>query len=73
MSCVLGGSRLNNCGAYGETDYLSKSMVRDPVSVPDFFATVCVAIQIEPSKYPNVGDRPVPVPDNGETIKKLFS
>ena len=72
MTCVLAGGGLNHCGAYGETDELSKTIVNDPVSVPDFFATVCAAMGVDPSKYLYDGDRPVPITDNGKPIGKLF-
>ena len=73
MTCVLSGGGLNHCGAYGETDGLSKTIVKDPVSVADFFATVCAAMQIDSGKYLYDGDRPVPITDNGNPIKQLFS
>ncbi|MEW4451272.1 DUF1501 domain-containing protein, partial [Bremerella sp. JC817] len=40
FTCVLAGGGLNHCGAYGVTDELSKKIVENPVSVPDFFATI---------------------------------
>jgi hypothetical protein len=73
MTCVLAGGGLNHCGAYGQTDEISKKIVINPVSVPDFFATVCAAMQIDPGKYLYDGDRPVPITDNGNPIKQLFS
>lgn len=73
MTCVLAGGGLNHCGAYGQTDEISKKIVKNPVSVPDFFATVCAAMQIDPGKYLYDGDRPVPITDNGNPIKQLFS
>jgi len=73
MTCVLAGGGLNHCGAYGETDELSKKIVKDPVSVPDFFATVCAAMGVNASKYLYDGDRPVPITDNGNPINKLFT
>ena len=73
MTCVLAGGGLNHCGAYGQTDEISKKIVENPVSVPDFFATVCAAMQIDSGKYLYDGDRPVPITDNGNTIKQLFS
>ncbi|WP_144057832.1 DUF1501 domain-containing protein, partial [Novipirellula maiorica] len=72
FSCVLAGGGLNHCGAYGETDELSKKIVSDPVSVPDFFATICASVGIDYGKYLYDGDRPVPVTDNGKPIAKLF-
>ena len=73
FSCVLAGGGLNHCGAYGETDELSKKIVKDAVSVPDFFATIHAAMGIDPSKYLYDGDRPVPITDNGVPIAKLFA
>ncbi|MCA9036201.1 MAG: DUF1501 domain-containing protein [Planctomycetaceae bacterium] len=73
FTCVLAGGGLRHCGAYGETDELSKKIVSDPVSVPDFFATICAAAGIDPSRYLYDGDRPVPVTDNGIPVAKLFS
>jgi hypothetical protein len=73
MTCVLAGGGLNHCGAYGRTDEISKKIIENPVSVPDFFATVCAAMQIDSGKYLYDGDRPVPITDNGNPIKQLFS
>jgi hypothetical protein len=73
MTCVLAGGGLNHCGAYGQTDEISKKIIENPVSVPDFFATVCAAMQIDSGKYLYDGDRPVPITDNGNPIKQLFS
>ena len=73
MTCVLAGGGLNHCGAYGQTDQLSKKIVEDPVSVPDFFATIFASMQINSGKYLYDGDRPVPITDNGNPIKQLFS
>jgi hypothetical protein len=72
FACVLAGGGLHHCGAYGETDELSKKIVSNPVSVPDFFATLCAALQIDPSKNLYDGDRPVPITDGGKPIAKLF-
>jgi hypothetical protein len=73
FSCVLAGGGLKHCGAFGETDELSKRIVKDPVSVPDFFATIHASLGIDPAKYLYDGDRPVPITDNGRPIAQLFS
>ena len=73
MTCVLAGGGLNHCGASGETDELSKTIVKDPVSVPYFFATVCAVMGVDAGKYLYDGDRPVPITDNGNPINKLFT
>lgn len=72
FTCVLAGGGLKHCGAYGETDELSKKIVRDPVSVPDFFATIHAAVGVDYRKNLYDGDRPVPVTDNGQPIAALF-
>jgi len=73
FSSVLAGGGLNHLGAYGVTDELSKKIVSDPVSIPDFFATVCCALQVDHAKNLYDGDRPVPITDQGQPIGKLFS
>ncbi len=73
FTCVLAGGGLKHMGAYGVTDELSKNVVADPVSVPDFFATICAAVGIDYTKSLYDGDRPVPITDNGRQISKLFA
>jgi hypothetical protein len=73
FSCVLAGGGLKHRGAYGETDELSKKIVSNPVSVPDFIATILAAVQVDYSKNLYDGDRPIPVTDNGSPIKELFA
>ena len=73
FSCVLAGGGLNHYGAWGQTDELSKTIVRDPVSVPDFFATICAALGVDYRKYLYDGDRPVPITDRGNPISALFA
>lgn len=72
FTCVLAGGGLKHRGAFGETDELSKSIVADPVSVPDFFATIHAALGTDPSTQLYDGDRPVPLTDNGQPIAALF-
>jgi uncharacterized protein (DUF1501 family) len=72
FTCVLAGGGLKHCGAYGETDELAKKIVRDPVSVPDFFATIHAAVGVDYAKHLYDGDRPVPITDNGKPIAALF-
>ena len=73
FSCVLAGGGLQHCGAYGETDELSKKIVADPVSVADLFATIHAAVGIDYGKNLYDGDRPVPITDRGQPIAKLFA
>lgn len=73
FTCVLAGGGLKHCGAFGETDELSKRITSDPVSVPDFFATICASTNVDYAKYLYDGDRPVPITDNGNPIAQLFT
>lgn len=73
FSVALAGGGLNHCGAYGETDELSKTVLRDPVSVPDLHATIHHALGIDPSKELFDGDRPVPITDRGQPLANLFT
>src|SRR5690606_31058754 len=70
--CVLAGGGLAQRGAWGETDELSRKIVADPVSVPDFFATICAAVGVDYTKNLFAGDRPVPITDMGQPISALF-
>ncbi|MCA8989385.1 MAG: DUF1501 domain-containing protein [Planctomycetaceae bacterium] len=73
FSCVLAGGGLRHCGAWGETDEVAKKIVSNPVSVPDFFATVCAAVGVDYTRNLYDGDRPVPITDMGQPISSLFS
>ena len=73
FSTVLAGGGLNHCGAWGETDELSKMPVNHPVSIPDFHATIHQALGIDPHKELFDGDRPVPITDGGKPVPSLFS
>lgn len=73
FACVLAGGGLNHQGAYGVTDELGKRIVSDPVSVPDFFATIHAAMGIDYSRYLYDGDRPVPITDNARHLNKLLT
>ncbi len=73
FTCVLAGGGLSHRGAWGETDELAKRIVSDPVSVPDFFATICAAVGVDYGKNLYDGDRPVPITDGGQPIRQLFT
>jgi hypothetical protein len=72
FSLVLAGGGLNHCGAYGVTDDLAKKVVENPVSIPDFHATIHAAMGIDPGKELMDGSRPVPITDGGKPIAALF-
>ena len=72
FSLVLAGGGLKHRGAYGTTDDMAKTIVKDAVSVPDFHATVHAALGIDPAKELYDGSRPVPITDGGKPIAALF-
>lgn len=72
FSMVLAGGGLRHCGAYGVTDELSKKVVENPVSIPDFHATMHAALGIHPHMELFDGSRPVPITDFGTPVAELF-
>jgi hypothetical protein len=73
FSLVLAGGGLHHCGAYGTTSELGHHIVENPVSVPDFHATIYAAMGIDPGKELHEAGRPVPITDGGKPIAALFA
>lgn len=73
FSMVLAGGGLKHCGAYGVTDELAKKPLENPVSLPDFHATIHCALGIDPGKELMDGSRPVPITDGGAPVAALFA
>lgn len=72
FSLLLAGGGLKHQGAYGVTDELSKKIVENPVSIPDFHATIHAAMGIDTNKELFDGSRPVPITDGGKPITEMF-
>lgn len=72
-SMVLAGGGLKNGLTIGTTDELAMKIVDRPVSIPDFHATICWSLGIDPHKELYAGDRPVPITDGGKPIAELFA
>ena len=72
FSMVLAGGGLRNGVTIGETDELGMKTLSQPVSVPDFHATIACALGIDPAETLYDGDRPVPLTDHGQPIRELF-
>jgi hypothetical protein len=70
---VLFGGGLKTGQVIGETDELAKLPLGDPISLPDWHATIHAAMGIDPSAELYAGDRPVPITDHGKPIAKVFS
>jgi hypothetical protein len=73
FSSVLAGGGLRCGRVIGETDELGKKLVKQPVSIPDFHATIHSALGINPNKNLYADDRPVPITDQGVAIRELFA
>jgi len=72
FTVVLAGGGLRHRGAYGVSDPLAMKAQQDPVSVPDLFATILAAMQIDPKQNLYDGDRPVPITDGGRAVTALL-
>lgn len=72
FSLLLAGGGLRHRGALGETDELAQKALTPTVSVPDFLATVCAALGIDPAKELYDGSRPIPITDGGRPLAELF-
>jgi hypothetical protein len=72
FSLVLAGGGLRHQGTIGRTDELSKQIIENPVTIPDFHATIHAALGINPAHELVDGSRPVPITDRGSPIASLF-
>jgi hypothetical protein len=72
FTLVMAGGGLKHGRAYGESDELSKKILTNPVTMPDFHATICAALGINPGKELYDGTRPVPITDGGKPVAALF-
>ena len=72
FSLVLAGGGLAHKGSYGVTDDEGKLPLENPVSIPDFHATIHAALGINPQAEIFDGSRPVPITDGGKPIAQLF-
>jgi len=73
FSIVLAGGGLRTGHAVGVTDELGKKILDAPVSVPDLHATIHCALGIDPEKFLHDDDRPVPITDMGQPVRRIFS
>jgi len=70
---LLAGGGLRTGQAIGETDELGETAVTEPITVPDFHATVHAALGIDPEKVLYAGKRPVSITDHGMPVAGVFS
>ena len=72
FSTALFGGGLRTGQVVGETDELGHRPASEPISLPDWHATIHHAMQINPAKELYAGDRPVPITEHGQPIARLF-
>lgn len=70
---ILAGGGLRTGQVVGTTDDLAKKIVDEPVSVPDYHATILAALGISSRIELKAGERPVPITEGGRPIRKLFN
>lgn len=73
FSVIMAGGGLKTGQVVGTTDELAKKILDEPVSVPDYHATILAAMGISPKTELRAGERPVPITEGGVPIRKLFS
>lgn len=73
FTLVLAGGGLKHSGAYGVTDdEAGSTILENPVSIPDFHATIHAALGIDPGRELDEAGRPIPITDGGRPIGALF-
>lgn len=72
-SGILAGAGVPVGKVLGATDDDGAKVVRDPVSIPDYFATVATLLGMDPAKseLSPIG-RPISLSDNGKPIRSLL-
>ncbi|MSR57856.1 MAG: DUF1501 domain-containing protein [Planctomycetaceae bacterium] len=65
-STVLAGAGIRGGQAYGDTGASGMQVEKNPVTVPEFMATICSALGIDPTKE-NITEegRPIPIVERG--------
>jgi len=72
FSMVLAGGGLKTGRAIGTSDELGMTPVANPISIPDFHATIHAALGTNPAEELYDGARPVPLTDGGKAIPSLL-
>ncbi|HYF01721.1 MAG TPA: DUF1501 domain-containing protein [Planctomycetota bacterium] len=69
-SAALSGGGISGGRVVGATD--GREVTDRPVTVPDFFATICRAFGVDPRKEVDALGRPLPLVDGGKPVLELF-
>lgn len=73
FSCLLAGGGVRGGQVYGKTDKTGQEVVENPVTVPDFNATIgwAMGLPLKEEVY-SPSRRPFTVADKGEPVKEIF-
>ena len=72
-SCLLAGAGVRGGQLYGEMSADGKEILRNPVSVPDFNATIAHSVGLDVRKQiKSPSGRPFRVADKGQPLFKLI-
>ena len=73
-SVAMAGGGFQGGSVYGAMSETGEEVKDNPVSVPDYFATLLHAVGINPEKeYTDDFDRPIKLVDEGQAIHELLS
>jgi len=73
FNVVLGGGGVRGGQVIGATDKSGSSVDKRPVTVADFFQTICHSLKIDAAKENMSGiGRPIKIVDGGEPVRELF-
>lgn len=73
-SIALAGGGFKGGYTYGSTLKKGQDVDENPVSVPDFLATLCTAVGLDPeTEYHDELQRPIKLVDNGQVIDELLA
>jgi arylsulfatase A-like enzyme len=74
FNAPLAGGGVKGGQVIGETSKDGTSLVKDPVSVPDLFCSICKSLEVNPSKE-NMSPlgRPMKIVDGGKPVDGLFA
>lgn len=72
-SLAVAGGGFRGGYVYGKTTYTGDDVARDPLSVPDFLATLCHTIGIDFNReYHDDLGRPIKLVDDGKVVQELL-
>lgn len=73
FSIAIAGAGIKGGYVLGSTSNDGMAVKNDPVTVKDFFATMCHALKIEAAKENHTQlNRPIKIVDGGKIVRKLF-